>query len=144
MFIIPFHPDHLAGLRLVEEEQFFAGTFNNEVTRRAFFNQLSFSLCDDGKIYGSYGVIPIWPGRGLIWLVVDKDIGPKRFAYMIRTGADSMEKLFDNGFYRLEAYVQSDYPKASRLASLFKFEKEGLMKRLDGEHDYFLYARGKI
>jgi hypothetical protein len=144
MRYIPFHPDHFLAIDFVKEESFICSAMMDPAARRQwFYPTLSYTAVEDGKIYGAFGIVPLAHGRGLAWAVFDRNISPKRFTTVAKRAKFMMEEMFNLHFFRLEAYIQPGYEQAHRLAKVFKFEKEGRMRKFDGINDYDLYARVK-
>lgn len=144
MIFLPFHPDHLLGMGLVpQEESYMERMKEGAIRRQWYYPALSFSAMDGGKIYATFGILPLWAGRGLAWSLFDKEINPRRFVVTALRSKEMMEATMEHCFYRLEAYIRADYPNAHRYAKLLGFECEGLMRNFDGENDFHLYARTK-
>jgi len=126
----------------VEEESEIKDALQNPALARQFLVPgLSFTVIEGGYTLASFGIVPIWQGRGFLWMIFDKNIGPKRFVSVVRKGELMLKNVMDHAFHRVEAYVQKDYENGKRLADLFHFKKEGEMKKFIGGKDYTLYAR---
>lgn len=101
---------------------------------------LSYGVLDDGEVVAGYGILPMGAGRGWLWAMFDREIGPRRFLRAVRQG----ERLLDGfmgSFYRVEATVKVGYTEGVRFADLMGFEREGTLRKYDGVHDYHMYAR---
>lgn len=143
MYFAPFHPDHLLRLRLPDYQDYIQQYLPSDQWRRSYFHPgLSYSALDGEYVAACFGTVPLWPGRGFAWALFDRQIGPARFAAVTQRCREEGERLLAGGaFYRLEAYVQVGYTAAERWAKLLGMAREGRHVLMDGERDFYTYAR---
>jgi len=88
----------------------------------------------------AWGVVPMWKGVGSVWMIFDRR-APKHAFRIVREARIYLEEL-DTTFKRLQGEIHEDAP-TFRLASLFRFEQEGVLRNygMDGVGDYVMTAR---
>jgi len=94
----------------------------------------------EGKVVGVGGLIPLWPGRAMAWMVLDRDSGRGMIAL-----TRFLPHFIDaHGFPRVEMWVSAGFDLGFRWAGLLGFELETPkpMKRyLADGGDAYLFAR---
>lgn len=107
-------------------------------------NQWGYALCGRGHVLAAGGLVPIWPGRAVAWLLVGREARPRDLVPALRHARAVMDKRQrDPMFRRIEAFVRADAPwRESFVKALGMTDEQQLL----GQHgpdgaDYFLCAR---
>ena len=70
------------------------------------------------------GVVPIWPGMGQGWVIVDNG-APEKFS-LVRAMRRGMRDIAKNGpFHRIQADVRRDFDKGQKFLRMLGFTYEG-------------------
>lgn len=101
------------------------------------------ALLDQGRVMAAAGLIPLWPGRGLAWLMLSPMAEPAhRAAAMREARACLFQAQRDALWRRVEMYVRADAPRRARFAEFLGMRFEGLMHAFGPFGvDHALYAR---
>jgi hypothetical protein len=101
-----------------------AGTMNNpKHTATLMKSTVGYTLRDEGRVLGCIGIMPIWPGRGTVWAVLDYDrIKPAHMLALTRIGRKYLTEL--SPFRRIEATVVADFAAGIKWLELLGFKKE--------------------
>ena len=103
----------------------------------------SFAMYDGLGLSGIGGVIPVWRGRAVGWVVVDRCADRHGWLWATRRVREYLDSVQAAGIYRrIETAVCEDFTQGHRWARLLGFVKEGTMKAYTPDGlDYALYAR---
>lgn len=101
------------------------------------------ALLDGGRVMAVGGLLPLWPGRGLAWLMLSPHAAP---AHKVRAMRQIRRRLFEAqagpAWRRVEMYVRQSEPWADRLARYLDMRLEGTMAAFDPlGRDHKLFAR---
>lgn len=92
---------------------------------------------DNGNVYMIFKAVIFWKGRGQFKSFISADAGKQLFK-IIRI----LKILYDEyAPDRLEIEILDSFEQGHRLAKLFGFEKESLMKKYYKNKDYCLYVK---
>ncbi len=128
MKIIPYEPRHLFELKAQPYQ------INDEITPE-YAEWIGgfpcYTAVHDGQVAAIGGLVPIWPGRAVMYLRVADGI-THQWICLFREA----KKLIRQGlkdYHRLEA--QSEFPESERWLQMLGFEFEGVMRkyRVDGQ-----------
>ena len=112
-----------------------------EVKQPGFALVLAFE--DDGVPLLVVGAVPLWPGVGEVFTVIDRKLVPSgnlRFAVSI--AKVMLQGLEESGFKRLQGQWRMDCP-CGKLAKVMGFRQEGILRNAGygGKGDYVIAAR---
>jgi len=99
----------------------------------------------NNKIVGVAGVIILWEGVGLFWLILANDCKKNGFFGIMAISA--IKSVFDelveqNNLRRAQATVRPDFPEAIKMIEFLGFEWEGLLKQyFPDKTDAFMYGK---
>ena len=138
MIIVPYKAEHLISV-VAQESQAYLSRWITPEQSRALEGPYAFSAIDGDKVLGCAGVVEHWPGRGLAWAYLDKDIGRNM------VGVHRAVKRFFEvcPVRRIEAAVDVNFDAGHRWVQMLGFELETVrMKayRPDGG-DCAMYVR---
>jgi len=133
MNILPFKPEHVAGLRLQ------AMQFGVDLSAADQIQGPAWTGIVDDRPVVCAGFLPLWEGRAMAWALLAFDAG-RHMAAIHRAAKARMDAA---NYRRLEAYVDPRWAVARRWVSMLGFQREGLLKRFTpaGE-DMEIYCRG--
>ena len=146
MNIVPYKAEHLLKFRLQPAQLYLAAWTTEDhahAVEMAVETNMGWAFTgvdDDGKILGCAGVNLMWPGRGLAWSYLSREVGryfPKVHRAVLR---------FMNGcpVHRIEATVDAGFAEGHRWVTMLGFVQETPKPmrgyRPDGG-DCYLYAR---
>lgn len=96
-----------------------------------------------GRVLAAGGLVPLWPGRGLGWLMLSPFAGQRdRHQALTRARTMMCEAQRLPAWRRIEMYVRADEPWCDRFGRLMGMTCEGTMRRFDPlGRDYLLFAR---
>ena len=94
------------------------------VLRPAIVPEHSRTGFHEGRPVAAAGVIPMWAGVAMGWVIVDKDL-PEPLG-VVRAMRRGMRDIALNGpFHRIQADVRKAYPKGQKLLKVLGFTHEG-------------------
>lgn len=134
MVIVPFHAEHLAGLRL-QAAQASAPLVTPEQAERLGH---AYTALIDGEPVACAGLYELWPGRALAWAYMGAGCG-REFLALHRTVRRHLEAAT---WRRVEAYVEVGFANGHRWVKALGFQFDGLLRGFmpDGA-DMALYSR---
>jgi len=103
---------------------------------------MAFTGIDNGYLVACAGIYPIWEGVGEAWLLGANRLGKHktRVAKEVRKGLHRVAE--DNGLWRVQAVMRSDWPELARWARFLGMEHEGTMRKFGADgFDYERYAK---
>jgi len=89
------------------------------------------------------GLVVAWPGRGMVWLLLDESVGGNDLVVISKRVKRRLDDFFDAFcLNRLETTVRSDFAQGHRWATMLGFGCEGKLRKYgpSGE-DHCQYAR---
>ena len=100
----------------------------------------SFSGVVDNNVIACGGIMDIWQGRGVAWMLLSSNISK----WFLKIDRAIRVQIAQSDLQRLEAYCYCDHLEGKRWLELLGFQQEGIMKKFtpDGK-DHYLYARVK-
>ena len=103
---------------------------------------MAFTAIDNGHLIAAAGIFPIWKGVGEAWFLGASRVG----RYQIRIGKLVRKGLLqvaeEQGMWRVQAVMRSDWPELKRWAKFLGMEHEGTMRQYGANRlDYERYAR---
>jgi hypothetical protein len=129
-----------AGANWAQDSGWGAFGAHREIVLRNF----SYAALDGDKVLGVGGVVPVWPGRGLAWLLFTVAATARHRTKIVRhIRAELDARRDDPEFARVEYYIRADAPwRESHAAAVGFTEPPVLLRRFgpDGV-DQYLYAR---
>lgn len=136
MIIRKMKKDDLEHLVIQDEQK-------HEVCSAPYPEDTSFTLEEDGKVIGVFGLYDTGCGRGQLFSYISKEAG----SYMLKM-VRQLKALIDEGMkktniVRLEFTVLEDFEHGNRFAKMLGFECEGVMRKYYKGRNYKLYARVK-
>lgn len=117
-----------------------------DIPRESMFEEFSKSDGDvwafkhEGRVVGIGGLIPLWPGRAMAWMVMEKDSGRGMIA-LTRFLPHFIDAY---GFARVEMWVSAGFDLGFRWAQLLGFQletPEPMRKYLADGGDAYLFSR---
>ena len=123
--------DHLDKIKLQPEQ---ADEFVN-----IDVNGMHSIVDDNNNVYMIFKAVMFWKGRGQFKSFISADAGKHLFG-IIKILKELYRKYAPE---RLEIEILESFEQAHRLAKLFKFEKESVMKRYYAGKNYCLYVKFK-
>lgn len=137
----PFHPDHWLELQFPEGLGYLYETSLDPHWRQMWHQPgLSWSAFD-GPVQAIFGMLPMRGPVYMAWAMFDAGIGPRRFLRVTQFARKWGDMLLASGIKRVEAVVKDDFSLGRRYCELLGGTREGLCRKWDGHHDYWLYAR---
>jgi hypothetical protein len=143
MTIVDFHPEHLRGLELANDQE--ALMMAPVIAKPDYAEGLvaagpSFTAFAEERVIDCGGVFKQGEHRGIVWALMT----PATRFYMTSITRAIMRWLAGCGIRRIEAAVDAEYEISQRWHELMGFKREGLMECYtpDGR-DAYLYARIK-
>lgn len=132
MMVVEFKPEHLHALDVQPAQRDWYEAAVPGFTR-------AWTAIAD-KPMACAGVIELWPQRGYLWALLDRNVGPQMLALTraIRAGLDGL------GFRRLEMTVDADFPAGIRWARMLGFHcetPEPMRAFTPAGRDCYLFAR---
>ena len=103
---------------------------------------MAFTGIDNGHLVGAAGIFPLWEGVGEAWFLGASRVGKHqlRVARLVRKGL--LRVADEQGLWRVQAAMRSDWPELARWARFLGMEHEGTMRRYGANGlDYERYAR---
>lgn len=138
--IVPFHPSHLANLKL----KGFAGEMAKDPETVAALDKsgMSWSGLMDGRVVGCAGLIPQWPGRATAWAVFGEQLPMSAWFKITKAVRKVIAEAQASGFHRIEITVREDHPQGHRWAEALGFTPVVVLKKYgpDGS-DHRFYER---
>lgn len=140
---LPYRPEHLGALALQPAQ----AAWRDKMLRPGYAASLAnghawTGRCQmSGRLLGSAGFVPQWPGRAVAWALFGA-IPPASWPRVVAKIRGELAALHCGGYRRIEAQVARGFAPGCRLAHLLGFEVEALAEGWgpDGG-DYFLYRR---
>lgn len=141
--VIPFEPDHLIGIDLIEFQEYMKPALEQASYREAL-KKMGFAYSgfdENGKLIGVGGVRPLNDKTFHAWAIFSKDL-PKHTPAVYRAILNFCKIMFDNmAMDRIQADVSIKYPAGLRFARALKFTPETIMKKYQNGVDHVLYVR---
>jgi hypothetical protein len=102
---------------------------------------ISFAGFVNDECVGVGGIDVLWEGVGEAWIILSKKV----LMYPVSTYAAIIDGLRDiikdNTFFRVQAWVRSDFAKAQRMARHLGFKAEGVARKYTPDKiDCILYS----
>jgi len=90
---------------------------------------MAFRGIDNGYLVGAAGIFPLWEGVGEAWFLGASRVGKHqiRVARLVREGL--LQIAEEQGMWRVQAAMRSDWPELKRWAKFLGMEHEGTMRR---------------
>lgn len=101
------------------------------------------AMLDGGYVVGAGGLIPMWPGRAIAWILPSRDARPRHFVQLFRWAKGWLDEM-QTQYRRIEASAVAGFGPGCRFLEHLGFRREGFMNEFapDGA-DHILYARIK-
>lgn len=141
--LVPLRPELLALIPASPDQPLWSATLTAEIRGTLCQPDLAFALLEGGYCIGAGGVLPMWPGRAIAWLVAGGDTTRWHLLHAVRLIRPWFDRLQrDPRFRRLECSVVEGFHRGARFAELLGFHREGFMRHYgpDGAHHH-LFAR---
>jgi hypothetical protein len=137
MTIIPFRPEHLSQIKVVQEQQRRNLSYLTAEYLQVLALGPAISAVVDDRIIGCAGISAQFFGMGTLWGMIAQDAGP----HFVRLHRAACRLLESTRLRRISASVEVDFQEGCRWLELLGFAREGRMAKygLDGE-DHYLYA----
>lgn len=144
MRLLPFEPGHLALIRPGRFESLaLEGIDPDALAEVSVIPGFAMSLADDqGRILGSGGVVPHWPGVGSAWLYASDAMRshPVPLHRMVLRGLQAAETGLR--LHRIQIAVHAEFVASRRWVERLGFHSEGLMAGFGSNGDpYIRYAK---
>lgn len=142
--VVPFHVEHLSMMPLNEFDEAHLGLFHNYREYIAAYanSKLCFSAMQDGVLYASFGVNPLFPHVYEAWLIPSAEISKKAYKMHKASLAFFEHAVNKLAIRRLQIAVCSRNIRAVKWAERCYFEHEGLLRSFGPEgDDYFMMSR---
>lgn len=98
-----------------------------------------------GKIAAVAGVIILWEGVGLFWIILTENCKKEGCFGILAVSAirDKFNELIEkNNLWRAQATVRTDFAVAVKMIKFLGFECEGIMKKyLPDKSDAFIFGK---
>lgn len=92
------------------------------------------------KVLSCGGVIELWPGRGEVWTMLDRDCG--RWMKSIHSITTAFLDEHNNRYPRLETGCEIEWPQAHRWLKMLGFEHERTARKyMPSGRDLDIYVR---
>ena len=144
--LIPFMPEHLLRADLKGDELKYLQVMPEwyEYVIDTADTDLSWSLCRLGRVACMFGVRPLWPGVGEVWMIPTKHVDRSAIA-LVKGGRHIFNHIqTEYDVRRLQIAVRSANSTAYKFAEKLYFKTEGLLERFGPEgEDYYMMARVK-
>lgn len=82
----------------------------------------------DGRVVAAAGVVPMWQGVGLGWLLVASDAAVPAVPLVRALRYGLQDIVAQSGFWRVQADVRADFPLGQRLLHMLGFVPEGALR----------------
>lgn len=142
----PYHPDHVAGLRLQDAQS--GQRITELMTQPDYAGSIAVpglawsALSNDGCVLGCAGILPQWPGRAQAWALIGCDMPSNAWTAIVRQSWRILGQAHLYGYSRIEAQVLASFEPGVRFARLLGFNPEALLERWGPEGaDYLQYVR---
>lgn len=123
MRLVPLTPELLRLLPLRDPRA--SRWMSDGYVRAVAIPGLSFAALDGGYIHGAGGLVPIWPGRAIAWMLAGVFARPRHFlrgAAFTRAWLDEMQARPE--FRRIECHVLARFEPGLRFAEALGFVRE--------------------
>lgn len=142
--LVPFRPEHLLRAELKDDELKYMEMMPEwyEYIIDTAFADLSWSFCRLGQVACMFGIRPLWPGVGEVWMIPTVHTSRSAIA-LIKGGIHILDYIQEEyGVRRLQITVRSSNRTAYKYAEKMYFKIEGLMELFGPEgEDYYMMAR---
>lgn len=103
---------------------------------------LAFALIDGGLVLAAAGVQPVWPGRGLAWMLPGRWMERRHWGRVLAASERQISVLLAGTFHRIECLVDPLNAAHHAWALRLGFDGEGLLRGVmpDGA-DHIMMAR---
>ena len=81
----------------------------------------------DDRVVVIGGIIPVWPGRGQVWMIAD-DVPLRAWPALARHCKTRLDHALQNDFKRIEAQVRVDFRAGQTWVKRLGFEPESVMR----------------
>lgn len=144
--LIPFRAEHLQRADLKDDELRYMEKIPQwyEYVLDTAYEDLSWSLFRLGRAACMFGVRPLWPGVGEVWMIPTQHVD--RSAIALVKGGRHIFNHIQNEYdvRRLQITVRSSNETAYKFAQKLYFKTEGLMEQFGPEGEsYYMMARIK-
>lgn len=95
----------------------------------AINEEMARSLWYDNRLIAAGGVVPIWPGVGIAWAMIARDIPQQCIKYTFSLYREWLKRLMERyNLHRVQADVKTDdFEKGHRFVKHLGFKHEGKM-----------------
>jgi hypothetical protein len=103
---------------------------------------MAFTGIDNGHLIGAAGIFPLWQGVGEAWFLGASRVGRHQFrvARLVREKLNEIAE--EQGMWRVQAAMRSDWPELKRWARFLGMKHEGHMPMYGANKlDYERYAK---
>lgn len=105
----------------------------------------SYTVLYESQIVAVGGLQMRWEGTGILWLMLTADCKKNGFhgLFALEAIKEKMDELLaENGVWRAEAIVRTDFAQAIKMIEWFGFKRECLMRKCcPDKHSSYLYAK---
>jgi hypothetical protein len=119
MQIVPFKAEHIAMIRLQEEQMYLSGWVTQEQAD-ALEHSIAYTALDDGVPVACAGLVEHWEGRASVWAFLAA-MGPNRFIAVHRACMAFLDVCYTR---RVEMSVDCNFKEAHRWAKMLGFTME--------------------
>lgn len=139
--IIPYDPDHLFDLAIQDGQSYLKEFIKHGYAESLHIPGYSFTAVSGNCVYAVWGLQVQWPGRGILWAILSKNITTQMFMTAHRVACRMIREWRDQGYFRLEASADVNFEQGNRWLKLLGFEFEGVARKYtpDGR-DVNMYA----
>jgi hypothetical protein len=138
--IADFCVEHLAAITPQEEQGYLSSAQQRMVAAEALAEEYlaACTLMHGGRPVACAGLLEMWPGRCILWALIDRHIGAGPMCAFVLWGRGQLRGL---AVRRVEAMVLGGFAAGARLMRLLGFVKEGTMRGFCPQgRDYDLWA----
>jgi hypothetical protein len=120
MMIVPFHPDHLAALKIQTKQSGALDGLTSDQADMMAGCDIAWSAIDGEEVVACAGIMHMWEGRGHAWALLSGNIGRR----MVIVHRAVMRAIKISGYRRIEMDVDGDFQEAKDWARLLGFVDE--------------------
>ena len=141
--IVPFKVEHAVELSKVVRDPVENSNPITEATAKEYATRgPSYSFFMGDKLVACGGIMIIWPGVGVAWLMTDPEAVLRCVkSFFMAAVRFTRESIQEHSLVRVQASCRADTPAFSRLLEHLGFKREALMRKYgrDGS-DQYLYS----
>ena len=89
---------------------------------------MAFTGIDNGYLVGAAGIFPLWEGGGEAWCLGASRVGRHQFRVARLVREKLREIAEEQGMWRVQAAMRSDWPELARWARVLGMKHEGTMR----------------